>query len=270
METRSRPPRKISRRTLLRTAIGGAGVLAAAALFGDLPATPSIVAKVETPPPAARKDSDPNLLEGKEREFKLKQLRNFLGEFVTPKSLDMFEKNGFLPVDRIKVSQRTIPNMGTATNFYVDAQQGRVTLGVLVNREDGILKEATIFADRGQLNMDQFAEGVRGWLKDKDVKFRNVLYDDTEPETETRVEGMVLKLSHIPDQSPVPGERPVDPANQKILVADVTSRPVLYKHPERNIYYAVSQNSVAVFPDGQVVFHQEMAGVSLSSDRQTI
>jgi hypothetical protein len=115
MENKSAPPRKISRRRLLRDAGIGAGlVIANEALKPFAPLIPTAQA-AET----QQKDKDPDVIEGKEREFRIKQLKGFLGEFVTPKALEMFGNQGLLPEDYIKVNKYALflSKYGCLTQF---------------------------------------------------------------------------------------------------------------------------------------------------------
>jgi hypothetical protein len=51
-----------------------------------------------------------------------------------------------------------------------------------------------------------------------------------------------------------------------ILIADIPAPPIVYKHPDQNVYYAISQNTLTLYPDGQAVFHREMESVMDSSE----
>lgn len=254
MENKSAPPRKITRRRLLRDAGIAAGlVIANEALKPFAPLIPTAqAAEIQ------QKDKDPGLIEGKEREFKIKQLKGFLGEFVTPKALEMFGNQGLLPEDHIKVRNKELRGGGSATTFEVQGSDGLpYTVGFFVNRPNGLIREATIFADRGQRTMDQFAQGIKTWLKDKNVEFTDMLAEPEEDE-EPLIQTMQART---PVSSGSGGN-----GGNTILTADIPAPPVVYKHPDLNVYYAVSQNTLTLYPDGQAVFHREMEPAMSSSE----
>lgn len=257
MENKSAPPRKITRRRLLHNAAVGAGLVVASEALKPLA---SLIPTAQ----AAEKqqlDKDPGLVEGKEREFQIKQLKGFLGEFVTPQTLKMFGDQGLLPED-LKVKTRNLPRGGSATSFEVQGTDGLpYTVGLFVNRPDGLIREATIFADRGKNSMNQFADGIKTWLKVKDAEFTDMLAEPSEDE-EPVIQVFKARQPVLPQDGGVEGNT--------ILTADIPPPPIVYKHPDLNVYYAISQNSVTLYPDGRIVFHREMESTPPSSENSPV
>lgn len=258
MEKTPVPSRKISRRGLLKGVVAVTGALAIDAALNQVSSLiPGALAQEAPKQPL----KEPGLLEGEEREFKLRQLNNFIGEFVTPKTLDMFIDGGLLPENLFQVKTRSLPD-GASTSFYVDIEGSGHTYGRLINRAGGVLKEATVFYDRGDMTMDEFAEEVKTWLKNKEVQFIDDVLDDTE-DSEIETEVQLLTTRQASDEPEIIPEI-------RRLHADFPPPPVAYRHPDTNEYYISSENFITLYPDGQVVFHQEHESSNLSLDNKPI
>lgn len=246
MENKSAPPQKLTRRHLLRNAAVGAGLVVASEALKPLASLIPIAQAAEK----QQQDKDPGLVLGKEREFQIKQLKGFLGEFVTPKALQMFGDQGLLPEDHLKVKTRSLPGGGSSTSLEFQGTDGLpYTVGLFINRPDGLIREATIFDSRGKNSMNQFADGIKARLKTKNVEFTDMLAEPSEDE-EPVIQAFKARQPVLPEDGGVEGN--------SILTADIPAPPIVYKHPDLNVYYAISQNSVTLYPDGQVVFHREM------------
>jgi hypothetical protein len=274
------PSRRISRRELLRKLTLGTGGLLAASILKNTPPVRSAISevgkvvasqgaeppkprsgaetgRVENPRAEAARRVEIRMLEGKERDFKLKQFKAFIGEFVTSQALDSFTKNGFLLEDRLQFEEKRLPNGSILTDIFVETGRGRMEFGAFSVEPEGIVKDAAIYVERGQMSMDQLTEGVRDWLKIKDVEFQPFTQEAPPSGRPKKPNAMMGLLTH----EGIPGGPPVPNPGAGVLVADIPFKPILYKHPEDNIYYAITTNAVAVKPSGQVIFHREYAAI---------
>lgn len=277
----------------MRMAAVGTGTLFAASILKDIPPVRSVIAeaakvvtpagtetpklrsaaelakvespKVENPKAEAARRIEIRMLENRERDFKLKQFKAFIGEFVTAQALDSFSENGFLLDDRLQFEEKKFRNGSMLTDIFVETGSGRLVFGVFAIESKGIVRDAAIYVDRGQISMSQLTEGVRDWLMIKDVKFKP-FSEEMPPSRGTKPNRMVGLLTH--EDSPG-GLRVPNPA-AGVLVADIPFRPVLYKHPEDDIYYSISANAVAVKPSGQVIFHREYIALDHRPTGQTV
>lgn len=204
-----------------------------------------------TPVPAAyaadlgqvrpQNEAEPGLLEGKEREKKFQELREFYKQFVDESGFKVLVEDGFYVEEPLSVRVRRLPN-SEITTFYVDVEGSRVTFASIEKSKGRYTKQATIFAERGGLDMDGFALAVKSLLRYPQAEFIEQDFNDSDD-------------FQPPFQLLGSREESLDLSEYKVLRADI---PYQQDNFAADQFYLPVFNYVQLLPSGQIIFHQEV------------